>query len=497
MPEKIDYDSFMASKGEQNKIPASSPGKPPAGPLPPPPPKHKKTNFNSPILIGLIIFFLIIGLFAAYSSYKPDAINDSEVQEKEIDLSKMGEIKVIHVDSNFSIYNEKVDAWADRAKGNIPFGTRVLTNADSSRNIFTINNVHTIRGYKNTKFVVESAEPLKDFKQKVLMAIEEGRIWVETAGDVFEIYTPRGVVKAEGGEVEVELENDGGVSIRSWKGDAKFVSRKKSLDPVEIKEKHMILVDTHDNIIPAPIEPQKNNWQKWNLATTAEEALTGVIKEFPGSLKVHPKLAGNKDKKPAGPGQMPPHNMQQPQGQLQQGQQQFQQFQPEQGQGQPPSPPSYVVTPQPGQRTGQQFGQQRPGFPSFGEEQEVPTYQGSGQQQGQYSQGQPPGQQGQQFGGEPPKPPSYVVTPGGPPGGVKSTPPPPPKSIAGEGEPPPFKGASSGQQKKAKINDDDDDDDDDDGDDEKKLENKPSMTGVPGMGIGDKPVGPSGGTGPR
>ena len=265
----VDYETFMHQKEEEEEI---SVNKPVSQPLPPPPTK-KKSAFSTPLLVALIFFLFVIsfvGVYYSFSSFFEGSFSGPKAQKLE-----KGNINPIHVDSDFSVYNAKVDSWTPRKEGLIPFGSWILTGSDSQRNIFSTNKEHTVRANTETKFLVESAKPTDNFKTKVTLELQDGNLWIEGAGDVFEVKTPRGLIKGDGNNFQV-IVKDNSARIMAWKGKLSFVPVKDPEKPIEIKEGKMLFIDSMDNIIPPPpnllaIEDKKTDWQNWNLMLKSED----------------------------------------------------------------------------------------------------------------------------------------------------------------------------------------------------------------------------------
>lgn len=292
----VDYETFMAEKEEKESIQIEKPDSPP---LPLAPPKPKRA-FGTPILIGAIVFLLIIsfvGVYYSFSAFFEGGVMGGGTAAP----APKGLFHSVFVDSDFSLYNAKVDSWTPMKEGDIPFGTWVLTGNDSRRNIFTINKEHTIRADAETKFKVDEAKPTDNFKTKVIMELEDGDLWVEGAGDVFEVKTPRGTISGNGNNFQITMK-DKSARILAWKGDLNFTSDKNPDKAIVIKEGKMLFIDSMDNMIPPPpnllvIEENHTDWQTWNISLKSED----LVGEKPTVAEIAKKVEEKKELKEAVP----------------------------------------------------------------------------------------------------------------------------------------------------------------------------------------------------
>ncbi|MCD4784135.1 MAG: FecR family protein [Candidatus Eremiobacteraeota bacterium] len=259
------------------------------------PPRKKKSALGQPIFIGAVIFLLLISAIGVYSL---SGTNKNQKKNGHVAIpsrASTGKLKPIFVDSDFSIYNEKVDTWTPKKEGEIPFGIKILTGNDSRRNIFAIpGSAHSVRTDSDTKFMFESSEETTNFKQRVKLVLEEGRMWIEGGGDIFEVTTPRGVIKGDGNDFEIVLKNDN-AHIYSWNGKLSFMPKKDPEKEIYIDKGKMLFIDKAGNIIPPPpdllsIRRLKTDWQKWNLLIKSENLLGAS----PIVLPIPKKLAREK-----------------------------------------------------------------------------------------------------------------------------------------------------------------------------------------------------------
>lgn len=292
----VDYETFMAEKEEQESIKIEKPDSPH---LPLAPPKPKRA-FGTPILIGAIVFLLVISFIGVYYSFSA-FFEGGGISGGSVARVPKGSFHPIFVDSDYSLYNPKVDSWTPMKEGDISFGTWTLTGNDSRRNIFTINKEHSIRADAETKFKINEAKPTDNFKTKVLMEIDNGDLWVEGAGDVFEVKTPRGTISGNGSNFQITVKEKS-VKILAWKGDLTFVSEKNPDKEIEVKEGKMLFIDSMDNMIPPPpgllaIEEDNTEWQLWNKSLKSED----LVGEKPVVAEIAKKVEVNKELKEAVP----------------------------------------------------------------------------------------------------------------------------------------------------------------------------------------------------
>lgn len=275
----VDYKSFLEQKGKlkngDNEQPAMEEKK---GPLLTPP-RKKKSSLGQPIFIGAVIFLLLISAVGIYYSFSGTNKNQNKNgQMGMLGRASAGKLKPIFVDSDFSIYNEKVDYWTPKKEGEIPFGIKILTGNDSRRNIFAIPGAaHSIRTDSDTKFMFDSSEETTNFKQRIKLVLEEGKIWVEGGGDIFEVTIPRGLIRGDGNDFEIVLINDN-AHIYSWNGTLSFVPKNDSEKVIYIDKGKMLFIDKAGNMIPPPpdllsIGDSKTDWQNWNMLIKSENLL--------------------------------------------------------------------------------------------------------------------------------------------------------------------------------------------------------------------------------
>ena len=292
----VDYETFMAEKEEQESIKIEKPDSP-ALPIVPPKPKRA---FGTPILIGAIVFLLIISFVGVYYSFS-SFFEGGGMSGGTVAKVPKGSFHTVFVDSDYSVYNPKVDSWTPMKEGDIPFGVWTLTGNDSRRNLFTINKEHSIRADAETKFKIDEAKPTDNFKTKVIMEVENGDIWIEGAGDVFEVKTPRGTISGNGNNFQITMK-DKSARILAWKGDLTFTSEKNPEKAIIVKEGKMLFVDSMDNMIPPPpnllaIEENSTEWQLWNKSLKSED----LVGEKPVVAEIAKKVEVNRDLKEAVP----------------------------------------------------------------------------------------------------------------------------------------------------------------------------------------------------
>lgn len=236
------------------------------------PPPKPKAGAGGPLLMGVFIFVILMSAMLFYYVRNPG--DDNEAKTDQISIAETsGELIPIHTDSNFAVFDEKTKEWVEMDKENIGFGKKILTDLNSLRNIFSVNLSHSIRADKSTTFKAISTEPAPNFNVKFKLEMEQGRMWIDSQGDIFEIETPQGTVLADGNVFQTDVQ-DGSVTLYSWTGNLIFTP-KGDKDPIDIKEGHMLFVDSMGTIIPPPpnllaIEDKKTPWQEWNNSVSSD-----------------------------------------------------------------------------------------------------------------------------------------------------------------------------------------------------------------------------------
>jgi len=275
----VDYKSFLEQKEmSKNGNVEKSVMVEKKGPLPVPP-RKKKSSLGQPIFFGAVIFLLLISAVGIYYSYSGANKNqNNKEQAASLGRGFAGKLKPIFVDSDFSVYKEKADSWSPRKEGEIPFGTKLLTGNDSRRNIFAIPGAaHSIRADSDTKLMLDSSEETTNFRQRIKLALEEGKIWIEGGGDIFEVTIPQGLIRGDGNDFEIVLQN-GDSHIYSWNGTLSFIPKKDQETVIYVDKGKMLFIDKAGNMIPPPpdllnIGDSRTDWQNWNLLIKSENLL--------------------------------------------------------------------------------------------------------------------------------------------------------------------------------------------------------------------------------
>lgn len=266
----------------------------------------KKPNSLMPMifLIVLVVASVGIGILLIYfigSQFTNMTNNPDKITAVISTDTKTTNLNVIFFDRAPSMKNPKTDKWEKVHKGPIPAGVEVLTDALSKRNIFSVNNVHTIRVTDNTRFEVVSEKSTDNFSKKIEMILSSGNVWLETAGDLFEVHTERGMIVSKGADFQVRMLPDKSVKVYAWKKGLEFKHVNKKRGVIKVKQGEMLYVDSAGIPIKTDLESRKTKWQKWNLATRGADVLTGSLKPWPGTAAYASRKAGKTRSKKTSP----------------------------------------------------------------------------------------------------------------------------------------------------------------------------------------------------
>lgn len=274
-------------------------------------------NKLSMIVLGvLVLFSFVLGFGLVYigTKYLPETLKKmTGISEPAAKSAASGDrkIKVVLIDQNYKLYNGQNDKWEYHSEKELPLNTYVKTNFASARNLFTLNDRHSIRANRNTTFAAESfaegiqpknggatdtekakditltgtkkpATPLKTAVKnpdEIVLALEEGNLWVESGGDLLSVRTSQGLVLGRGDNFEVKTLTGGGVLVYSWGGPLDF--KMKSDNSIKhLEAKQILLIGGKGNIKKAPIA-KKDRWQEWNQKFDTKKMLAGSIPETP------------------------------------------------------------------------------------------------------------------------------------------------------------------------------------------------------------------------
>jgi hypothetical protein len=266
------------------------------------------------------------------------------------DTEKKGKLQVVFTDSAPSVREGAESPWKPLEDFAVPFGATVKTAGNSPRNVFSADKIHTIRAYKSTTFAFHSEDIDSTLGRVVEVSLDEGSLWVDSAGQTFRVKTAQGTVLGKGSDFQVETAPGGRLIVYSWKGDTTF-------EPLEgqaqtVSRGWSLTASPSQQNLPARIQ-ETNLWQLWNKANRGPRLMAGAVMPMPvvgqtgGAVRPPAKrpLPGKAPSPPA--------------------------FKPKRVSPPPPAPaytPSYRVSPYPRTR------QQAPSLPSFGDDgQAYPT----------------------------------------------------------------------------------------------------------------------------